>query len=181
MADIKILAPFILAWEGGYVESPTENGGAAKHGVSLSLWKAHGYDKNGDGKIDKHDLKLIDERDTINRILKPLFWDKCKADMIVDQSVANIIVDWVYNSGFSAIKKVQTLIGVASDGVVGQKTIDAINSKDPKKLFEDIWNLREKHYKSLSNFSKYGKGWMNRLNGIKYGSLTFNNGNKKSF
>jgi hypothetical protein len=31
--------------------------------------------------------------------LKSLYWDKWKADQIKSQSVANILVDWVWASG----------------------------------------------------------------------------------
>jgi len=31
--------------------------------------------------------------------MKKNFWDKWKADLIKDQSIANILVDWVWGSG----------------------------------------------------------------------------------
>ena len=42
-----------------------------------------------------------------NEIIKKVFWDNCKADEIVNQSVAMAIVDWSINSGGVAIKEVQ--------------------------------------------------------------------------
>ena len=35
MANINVLAPFILSWEGGYVNHPSDKGGATKYGVTL--------------------------------------------------------------------------------------------------------------------------------------------------
>ena len=171
MANIDILAPFIMYYEGGYADDPCDKGGATKHGVTIHTWKAYGYDKNNDGKIDKEDVKLITEDDAVYRILKPLFWDKCKADEIKDQSVANLIVDWVWGSGFGAMKKIQGILGVKQDAVVGPKTLEAINSQDPKELFDKLWHAHEAYYKSLSNFNRYGKGWLRRLNNIGYGWL----------
>lgn len=171
MANIDILAPFIMYYEGGYADDPCDKGGATKHGVTIHTWKAHGYDKNNDGKIDKEDVKLITENDAVYKILKPLFWDKCKADEIKDQSVANVIVDWIWGSGFGVMKKIQAILGVKQDAVVGPKTLEAINSRDPKELFDKIWHAHEAHYKSLSNFNRYGKGWLKRLNSIGYGWL----------
>ena len=181
MAKLDVLAPFILSWEGGYVNDPHDPGGATNKGVTLNTWKHHGYDKNNDGKIDKEDIKLINENDAVYKILKPLFWDKCKADQIKDQSVANIIVDWVWGSGFSAMKKIQGILGVKQDAVVGPKTIEAINNKNPEELFNAIWSARENYLRSLKNFNRYGKGWMNRLNSIGYGWLKYNDNKKESF
>ena len=52
MADVKILAPFILKWEGGFVNHPNDPGGATNKGVTIAVWKKQGYDKDGDGDID---------------------------------------------------------------------------------------------------------------------------------
>ena len=57
MADVNILAPFILKWEGGFVNHPNDPGGATNMGVTLKTWKSQGYDKDGDGDIDVIDLK----------------------------------------------------------------------------------------------------------------------------
>lgn len=173
MANVNILAPFIIFWEGGYVNDPNDSGGATKYGVSLNTWKSFGYDKNGDGRIDEKDVHMISESDAIH-ILKTKFWDKWKADQIKSQSIANLVVDWFYNSGYAGIKRVQELLGLKADGIVGPKTLDAINSRDPKLTFEYIHSAREKFFRTRSKFPIYGKGWLNRNNAIKFGSLTYN-------
>lgn len=50
MAKIDILAPFILSFEGGYVNDPHDKGGATNKGVTIAVWRKYGYDKNGDGE-----------------------------------------------------------------------------------------------------------------------------------
>ena len=55
MAKLETLWPFILSWEGGFANVPGDRGGATKYGVTISTWKAQGYDKDGDGDIDVED------------------------------------------------------------------------------------------------------------------------------
>jgi len=48
MANIQQLVPILLKWEGGYANDPADLGGPTNKGVTLSVWKEHGYDKNGE-------------------------------------------------------------------------------------------------------------------------------------
>ena len=118
MADVNKLAPFILKWEGGFIDDPDDLGGATNMGVTIGTWKSCGYDKDGDGDIDVDDLHILTREDVVNRVLKPHYWDRWKADLIQDQSVANILVDWVWASGAHGIKIPQRLLGVTVDGMV---------------------------------------------------------------
>ena len=40
MADYKILKPFILKWEGGFVNDPNDFGGATYKGITLATFRA---------------------------------------------------------------------------------------------------------------------------------------------
>lgn len=172
MADVNKLAHWILKWEGGFVNDPDDSGGATNKGVTIKTWKQVGYDKDGDGDIDVKDLKLLTVDDVIKVVLKPHYWDRWKADEIVSQSVANICVDWVWASGKPGITRVQKLLGVKQDGVVGPKTLAALNSRSPLPLFGAIKQERIKFIdeiciKNPKNL-KFKKGWLSRLNDLKY-------------
>lgn len=174
MAEIKKFEPFILKWEGGakYTNKKSDKGGATKYGITIATWRTVGYDKNGDGKIDEKDVKLITE-DDFKKVLKRNFWDKWKADQIKNQKVAEILVDWLWNSGKWGIIKPQQLLGVKADGIVGVKTLAAVNNyPNQRKLFESLKNARKAYIdKVIKNDPSQivnKKGWLNRINSIVY-------------
>ena len=166
MADKNKLIPIIKRWEGGYSDNPNDRGGATNSGVTLAVYQSvYGKSKT------KNDLKKM-TNEQWNYIFTKLYWNKWKADDIKNQSIANILVDWVWMSGYGTIKKIQSLFGLTADGIVGNKTISYINSHDQEEVFNKIWNRRKQFYESLvkNNPSQkvFLKGWMNRLNTFKF-------------
>lgn len=171
MAKVELLAPIIFKWEGGFVDDPLDRGGATNKGVTLSTWKQCGYDKDGDGDIDVEDIKKLTLSDA-TIVLKKYYWDRWKADQIINQSVANILVDWVWGSGIHGIKIPQRILGVESDGIVGPKTIQALNSLEQSELFKEIWLARKDFLNGIvqrnPSQQRFIKGWLNRLNDFKF-------------
>lgn len=173
MANVNLLVPFILKWEGGYVNDPVDLGGATNMGVTIATWRSVGYDKDGDGDIDIDDLKLLTKDDVVNRVLKPHYWDRWKADQIRSQSIANILVDWVWGSGAYGVKIPQRILGVKVDGQVGPITLKAINDyPDTRELWDKILEARKEYIDDICRKrpanNKFRKGWLNRLNSLKY-------------
>ena len=172
MADVKILAPFILKWEGGFINHPNDHGGATNKGVTIAVWKAQGYDKDGDGDIDVSDLKLINTDDA-TKILKSNYWNRWFADKIQSQAVANTLVDWVWGSGAWGIKIPQRILGLKDDGIVGYVTLNAVNKaikEDKEGFLKKLYDARLKYLKDIvkSNpkLSVFIKGWNNRMNDL---------------
>ena len=188
MASIDKLIPFILKWEGGFVNDPTDRGGATNKGVTIATYEAYCRQK-GLPRPTVEQLKNIPDAHWRD-IIKTMFWDKWHADDIHSQKVANILVDWVWLSGVHGIKKPQALLGVKADGIVGNKTLSAVNFADPEELFTALYKERVKFInaivaRSVAAYEKkigrpatekellkytqkrFAKGWLNRLAEIK--------------
>lgn len=171
MAKIEVLAPFIFGWEGGWADHKNDRGGKTNMGVTLVTWRSCGYDKDGDGDIDEDDLRLI-TRDDVIKLLQKYYWDRWKADQIRDQSLANILVDWVWASGKWGIIIPQRLLGLTADGKVGPVTLATLNQVNPKIFFLRLKEERIKFCEDLCEKDPSQKvflqGWINRINDFKY-------------
>lgn len=189
MADIKNYYPKLLGWEGGFVNDPTDRGGATNKGVTISTFKLMGYDNDGDGDIDVSDLKLMTNEQGMG-ICKKGYWDRWQADKIISQAVAESLVEWVWGSGKWGIIIPQRLLGIKDDGIVGPKTIDAMN-KATAPIFHEKLRLAKLNFidgivsYSISEYKKthpnptedellkhtqkrFEKGWKRRINAFIY-------------
>lgn len=165
MADYKKLKPIILKWEGGYAGN-IDGMTCTMKGVTLATFRKY-YGK----KKNCSDLKKITD-DQWDTIFVKGYWNKWLADNINNQSIANLLVDWVWTSGVYGIKYPQQVLGVTADGIVGPKTLAAINGyDDQEELFNKLWIRRKKHFESIAKNGKqqFLKGWLNRLNDFKFG------------
>ena len=176
MANIALLVPIIQKWEGGYVFDPDDPGGHTFMGITLKTWQKAGYDKTGDGDIDAEDLRLITYKEMITGILKPYYWDVWQADYIRNQSIANLLVDWIWCSGPRTIVIVQHMLELKIDGIVGNQTLTAINNyPDPYELHKLIKAARIYYIDSICEqrpvLSKFKRGWKNRIADFVYSPM----------
>lgn len=167
MADFAKFGPRLIDLEKGYVNRASDRGGPTKYGITLKTWRAFGYDKNGDGIIDAEDVKLITKAEAL-LIAKKQYWDYFKADLIRNQSVAEFLVDWGYNSGqATAAIRLQRILEIPSDGKVGAGTLRAINKANQERLFIGLKEQRKAFIEQIvkndpSQYANYN-GWMNRI------------------
>lgn len=173
MAKAEVLFKFIQKWEGGLADHKNDKGGKTNMGITLSTWRSCGYDKDGDGDIDADDLVLITP-DDVFQVFKKHYWDRYKAGFIHNQSIANICVDWVWASGVHGIKRVQRLLQITDDGIVGPQTISSINLANQRQLFEAIKADRIRFIDEICerdpSQNVFKKGWLNRINDFSFKS-----------
>jgi len=190
MAKIELLVPFIIKWESGrtdnkltneqlfdkakvtgFANDPDDLGGATMVGITLGTFTQC-------RKMKKKQLPTVADLKNITYaewldVLKTLYWDRWKADEINNQSVANILVDWVWASGTYGIKLPQKLLGVDIDGIAGPKTLAAVNGyPSQKELFDKIVSERVAYLDRICDARpanrKFLKGWLNRIYDIPY-------------
>ena len=183
MAKVEILAPYIKKWEGGFVNDPADRGGATNKGITIATFEAYCKAKSLP-RPNVERLKRMTDGEWLD-ILKTMFWDRWQADKIKSQKLANILVDWVWGSGVHGIKIPQAMLGLAPDGVVGAKTIEALNKHDAFVFFKKLKAKRKEFLQNICKARpsqyKFLNGWLRRLDGIKYGALKYNNGKEIHF
>ena len=165
MASLLYFAPLLKRLEGGYAGN-IDGKTCTMKGITLEVYQKH-FGRNKTCS----DLKRISDSEWYT-ITKADYWDVVRADEIANQSVANIIVDFVFNSGKSVIKRIQKVVNVTPDGIVGKKTLSAINNANQKELFNKIKASRKAFYDEIitrnPSKAKFKKGWYNRLNAFRY-------------
>lgn len=165
MANFDLYAPILKTLEGGFVDHPLDKGGPTNAGVTLATYRAaFGRDKTA------ADLKNM-TFDEWKRIMRT-YWDSCNGDKILNQSIANIVVDWSVNSGTAGRKAAQQALGLYADGIFGPKTLEALNKEPGKCVFCKIREAREAFFRNLVEKKPSQKvflnGWLNRLNTFGY-------------
>lgn len=154
--------------EGGYINDKRDSGGETNYGITAAKAKECGYK----GKMCDIPFNKVKE------IYYNEYWKKTNASNITNFNISFLLFDFAVNSGVSnACKKIQTAINKVSgtqlviDGIVGQKTINAIDKYTDNEHYHFYVNQLEKtyiaeilnYYTSLSKFNIFGKGWINRI------------------
>lgn len=139
--------------EGGFVDHPSDPGGATNYGITERVARANGYDGN---------MRDIPREKAIEIYFKD-YWDG-KLMNYIKNHVAFHLYDCAINSGYSrAIKLLQRAVGVTEDGLIGANTINAISRYSEKELILRFNIVRMHFYGTLKTFPTFGLGWRNRL------------------
>lgn len=151
----------MLASEGGFVNHPRDPGGMTNLGVTKTTWESW-----VGREVDESEMRgLTPEK--VKPLYKEWYWDAVRGDDL-PMGLDYLMFDFAVNAGAGrAIKLLQTAIGVRADGQFGPITMGAVQTTDPVELIEWFSQAKEDFYRSLTTFSTFGTGWLNRVADVK--------------
>lgn len=167
MAKFEIAIPHTLVWEGLYANHPNDPGGETMRGITDRLdGEVDGMiDIDGDGVGDVPVKDLTEEQ--AKTVYRRRFWDRMQGDKIESQLIANILFDGFVNCGFNGIRMMQRILNLKDDGIVGPKTLAAINGADELLLYTKYKLARIQYYQDLAErkpaLKVFLRGWLNRI------------------
>lgn len=186
--ELEKIVPFILSFEGGYVNDPADRGGATNMGVTFGTLRKY-REKKGLPAPSMGTLRNL-TREEWTDILRTRFWDLAGCPLIEDAGLCAMLCDFAWHSGPAQAGLALQLAyrdafpsapALALDGVVGKNTAAAVNSvPDRRAFFERYRDRRLGFLRSIviqrPSQRKYEKGWVRRVNAIGWDSLTPNGG-----
>lgn len=176
MAEPKYLYPHIFKWEGGIVNDSIDKGGLTNKGVTFSTFKALAVPVLNIQPTSENFAKL-----TVQQTQKIIdwYWNKVKASKIVNQEIANMIVDFYWGSGSWSVSRTIRVLNneygykikdFGKSSLMTDEIIFAINKTSPVKLLESLKNSRIDFYKAIvladPTQKKFYNGWVNRTNDL---------------
>lgn len=178
MASFSKYIPKLEASEGGFQNNPKDNGNynslGDMAGTNFGI-SARFYENVIGRPPTEYDMRNL-TKPRAQQIMKQYFWDANLGDQINSQAIADTVIDHQINSG-RGIKLAQKLLNnsfgfsLAKDGVMGAKTLAAINSVNAKSFTAKYNDSREVYYQDL-NQSTFIDGWIGRLRKFAYGHQT---------
>ena len=152
---------FTLGAEGGYTDNPADpgnwTGGAAGHGELRGTKygiSAAAYPALDIANLTEDEAQAIYRRD----FYAPLQGDALRLP------VAMVAFDAAVNAGLRrSVCWLQQAVGLLADGVLGPKTLAALNNMDALALAREALARRLEFYAGTSGWANFGLGWTRRV------------------
>jgi lysozyme family protein len=170
MANFQLFIPILQKVEGGYQNLAGDSGNynslGQRVGTNFGI-SARFYEDIINRPPTVADMKAITKAKA-QQLYKKYFWDDVHGDLLISQSVANIIADHAVNGGEGTIGKIVQRIlvndfkkAISIDGDIGLKTAQVINSVNQQQLFDKIKQARANYYNTIGG--QFLNGWLDRL------------------
>lgn len=150
----------ILTREGGYVDHPADRGDATKYGITratLSRWRGHHVTASA-----VQALTVEEARD----ILTTWYVEQPGFTALPEPLRAQVVDFGVTAGQAQAVKTLQRLVGTTPDGMLGPKTLAAVEAHDAFTLAKRYWQERIRFYAHLASLRPsqfvFLDGWLNR-------------------
>lgn len=157
--------PLVLAHEGGYVDHPSDPGGATNLGITrktLARWRKVSPWTD----LPKSEVKALTKA-TVAPIYRAFYWDEIRGDDL-PAGLDCAVFDYAVNSGPGrAAMALQRLVFVADDGEIGPITLAAVAKRKPAEIINALCDERMAFLRRLSTFPVFGKGWTTRVAGVR--------------
>jgi len=135
----------VMQMEGGLVRHPNDPGGLTKFGISQRSYPAL-------------DIANLTASDAVG-IYRRDYWDKMRCEEL-PRGLNLLVFDAAVNQGIGAATALlQQCAGVATDGVIGPKTLEAAKTVRLSRYA----SARNKRYQKNLNAPTFFDGWSNRL------------------
>ena len=146
----------LIGHEGGLVDDPQDPGGMTKFGISK-----RSYPNVDIRNLTLHEAKQIYYRD---------FWSVLGDD--VHSAVKFQVFDAAVNHGIgNALRMLQRAVDVADDGHFGPVSLRAVLAHGVDDVLLRFLAQRIRFMVRLEKFTRYGRGWMERIAGnLQYAS-----------
>ncbi len=156
----------VLEHEGGYSNDVGDSGGPTMYGITLH--DARMYWKHDATADDVRHMPLAVAKD----IYRSKYWDAMRCDEL-PAGIDYAVFDYGVNSGISRSAKVlQKIVGAKVDGMIGPKTIAAIQSANASKaIINAICDERLGFLQHLGIWRIFGKGWGRRVREVRAAAL----------
>lgn len=150
----------VLTSEGGYVDNKNDPGGMTNLGCTKAVWEEFvGH------PVSEADMRGLTPQD-VAPLYKRKYWDKVSGDQL-PAGLDYAVFDAAINSGPGrAAKWLQEVVGVEADGVIGYKTILALEKTPLARIIALYNDKRLQFLESLPTFATFGRGWSNRVSSV---------------
>lgn len=143
----------LLGHEGGYSNHPEDPGGETMWGVTKVVAQAHGY---------YGEMRNLTQ-DIAKDIYRRAYWDKVQAENL-PPSIRYAVFDAAVNSGpGQAVRWLQQAVGATPDGVLGPKTLAALQEVHPDSLLRRMLAKRLTAMTNMSGWPAFSRGWARRI------------------
>ncbi|WP_437877861.1 glycoside hydrolase family 108 protein [Sorangium sp. So ce513] len=155
---------FLFKWEGGFSDHPADPGRATCMGITQKTYDGH-CARRGRAPSSVRDIT----RGEAIEIYAELFWTPLQCDR-VSPPLDLVVFDTGVNLGtLRAVKLLQASLRVAVDGVLGPRTLGALEAQRAAlpALVSDYLARRGRFYRELvarrPSLGVFLDGWLNRL------------------
>lgn len=151
----------VLKSEGGFVDNPSDPGGATNMGITaqmLAAWR-------GIKSVPVSAIKALTAAEA-TAIYRSRYWNAVHGDAL-PKGLDYAVFDYAVNSGVStAVKALQRTLGVADDGSIGPVTLAAA-AKAPAHTIIALCDQRLGMLERLTSWPTFGAGWANRIRDVR--------------